>query len=130
MWTDATGAQHCRTGERYASDMTEAEWAVLAPLMPAARRGGRPRTTDLREVMNALLYLLRTGCRWRMLLKDFLEHPAVYGVCQEFVQLRIWDDIHAVFLRMVRERLQRNAEPSAAIIDSQSVKSAEKGATD
>ena len=61
MWTDATRAQHCRTSERYASDLTDAEWAVLAPLLPAARSGGRPRTTDMREVMNALLYLLRSG---------------------------------------------------------------------
>ena len=71
MWTEATRAQHCRAGERYASDLTDAEWAVLAPLMPTARRGGRPRTTDMRAVMNAQLYLLRTGCQWRMLPKDF-----------------------------------------------------------
>ena len=127
MWTDATRAQHLRRGERYASDLTDAEWAVLAPLMPPPRRGGRPRTTDMREVMNALLYLLRTGCQWRMLPKDFPPHPTVYGYFQEFVQLRIWDGIHAVLLKMVRERMQRDAEPSAAIIDSQSVKNAEKG---
>ena len=127
MWTKATRAQHRRTGERYPSDLSDAEWAVLAPLMPTARRGGRPRTTDMREVMNAQLYLLRTGCQWRMLPKDFPPHPTVYGYFQEFVQLRIWDHIHAVLLKMLRERLQRNAEPSAAIIDSQSVKSAEKG---
>ena len=127
MWTDATRAQHLRRGERYASDLTDAEWAVLAPLMPPPRRGGRPRTTDMREVMNALLYLLRTGCQWRLLPKDFPPHPTVYGYFQEFVQLRIWDGIHAVLLRMVRERMQRDAEPSAAIIDSQSVKNAEKG---
>jgi transposase len=127
MWTDATRAQHCRAGDRYASDLTDAEWAVLAPLMPAARRGGRPRTTDMRAVMNAQLYLLRTGCQWRMLPKDFPPHPTVYGYFQEFVQLRIWDDIHAVLLKMLRERMQRNAEPSAAIIDSQSVRNAEKG---
>jgi transposase len=126
MWTDATRAQHRRTGERYASDLTDAEWAVPA-LLPPRRRGGRPRTTDMRAVMNAQLYLLRTGCQWRMLPKDFPPHPTVYGYFQEFVQLRIWDDIHAVLLKMLRERMQRNAEPSAAIIDSQSVKSAEKG---
>ena len=110
MWTDATRAQHLRAGERYASDLTDAEWAVLAPLMPPPRRGGRPRTTDMREVMNALLYLLRTGCQWRLLPKDFPPHPTVYGYFQEFVQLRIWDGIHAVLLRMVRERC--NATPS------------------
>src|ERR1700694_1440694 len=127
MWTDTTRARHERAGDRYASDLTDAEWATLAPLIPAARRGGRRRTTDMREVMNALLYLLRTGCQWRMLPKDFPPHPTVYGYFQEFIQSRVWDEIHAVLLKLLRERMQRDAEPSAAVIDSQSVKNAEKG---
>ena len=129
MWTVENRRAYERTGLRYPSDLSDAEWAVLAPLMPTARRGGRPRTTDMREVMNAQLYLLRTGCQWRMLPKDFPPHPTVYGYFQEFVQLRLWDEIHAALLKMLRERMQRSAEPSAAIIDSQSVKNAEKGGT-
>ena len=127
MWTDETRARHERACERYSSDLSDAEWALLAPLMPPPRRGGRPRTTDMREVMNALMYLLRTGCQWRMLPKDFPPHPTVYGYFQEFIQLRVWDKIHDTLLKIVREKMQRNGEPSAGIIDSQSVKSAEKG---
>ena len=127
MWTDTTRARHERAGERYASDLTDAEWATLAPLIPPARRGGRRRTTDMREAMNALLYLLRTGCQWRMLPKDFPPHPTVYGYFREFIQSRVWDEIHAVLLKLLREKMQRNPQPSAAVIDSQSVKNAEKG---
>ena len=127
MWTDESRARRERACERYASDLSDAEWAVLGPLMPPPRRGGRPRTTDMREVMNALLYLLRTGCQWRLLPKDFPPHQTVYGYFQEFIQLRVWDQIHDTLLKILREKVQRNGEPSAAIIDSQSVKSAEKG---
>ena len=70
-WTKITRVEHARAGQRYASDLTEREWALISPFIPPARRGGRPRTTDLREVVNALLYMASTGCQWRMLPKDF-----------------------------------------------------------
>ena len=78
-WTDITREQHKRAGLRYPSDLTDAEWAVVAPLLPPARPGGRPRTTDLREVVNAILYLASSGCQWRMLPKDFPPLSTVQG---------------------------------------------------
>jgi len=78
--------------------------------------------------MNAQLYLLRTGCQWRMLPKDFPPHPTVYGYFQEFVQLRIWDDIHAVLLKMLRERMQRNAEPRLPSSTARASRAPKKGA--
>ena len=72
MWTEITRPKYDRTGLRYASDLTDAEWRVIEPHMPAAKALGRPRTTDLREVVNAILYVLRSGCPWRLLPKDFL----------------------------------------------------------
>ncbi len=69
-WTEITRRDYRRDGLRYASDLTDAEWALIAPLMPACKRAGRPRTTDLRQVMDALLYMATTGCQWRMLPKD------------------------------------------------------------
>ena len=71
MWTETTRPKYERKGLRYASDLTEAEWGVIGPLLPPCKRLGRPRTTDLREVVNAILYMARTGCQWRMLPKDF-----------------------------------------------------------
>ena len=70
-WTEFTRRRYERSGGKYASDATDAEWALIAPLMPAVRRTGRPRTTDLREVFNAILYIATTGCQWRMLPNDF-----------------------------------------------------------
>ena len=71
MWTEITRPQYERSGLRYASDLTDEEWKVIMPLLPPAKKLGRPRTTDLREVLNAILYMARTGCQWRMLPKDF-----------------------------------------------------------
>ena len=71
MWTETTRPKYERKGLRYASDLTEAEWGVIGPLLPPCKRLGRPRTTDLREVVNAILYMARTGCQWRMLPKTF-----------------------------------------------------------
>ena len=76
-WTELTRRQHERVGGKYASDLTDAEWAVIAPLMPPRKITGRPRTTELRDVFDALLYIATTGCQWRMLPNDF---PAVSTV--------------------------------------------------
>ena len=79
MWTEITRRKYQREGQRYASDLTDAEWALIAPHMPAVKRLGRPRETELRRVLDAILYIARTGCQWRMLPKDFPPFTTVQG---------------------------------------------------
>jgi len=76
-WTDITREVHNREAERYPSDLTDAEWALIAPLLPPAKPGGRPRTTDLRDVADAILYIASSGCQWRMLPKEFPPYSTV-----------------------------------------------------
>ena len=78
-WNDTARVEHRRTADRYPSDLMEREWALIAPLLPPARRGGRPRTTDLRSVVDAILYMASSGCQWRMLPKDFPPVSPVQG---------------------------------------------------
>jgi transposase len=127
MWTSEDRSRCVRRGERYATDLSDAEWERLGPLIPSARRGGRPRTTNMREALNALLYLLRTGCQWSMLPKEFPPRSTVYNIFRQWQRDGDWDRIHQALLQQLREQLERDASPSAGIIDSQSVKSAEKG---
>jgi putative transposase len=127
MWTASARHQYRRTGGRYATDVTDAEFARIEPLLPAAKGGGRRRTTVLREVLNALLYLLRTGCPWRMLPREFPPRSTVYGYFRRFWQDGIWSTIQATLLPTARERAGRETQPTAAIIDSQSVKTTEAG---
>ena len=93
MWTETTRQKYEREGQRYASDLTDAEWALIEPHMPALKRLGRPRETELRAVLDAILYIARTGCQWRMLPKDF---PAVHHGARLFLQLArrrpAWED--------------------------------------
>ena len=127
MWTEITRSQYRREGLRYSSDMTEAEWLVLEPLFPAAARLGRPRTTDLRSVVNGILYLSMSGSQWRLLPKDF---PPVSTVQRYFYRWRndgIWDQINHLLVMQVREAMGREASPTAGVIDSQSVKTTECG---
>ena len=108
--------------------MTDEEWELLAPLIPAAKPGGRPRHTDMRAAMNAILYLLRTGCPWRYLPRDgFPPRSTVYNIFRNFQRDGVWQAIWERLHMALRERMGRQASPTAAIIDSQSVKSAEKG---
>jgi transposase len=128
MWTAANRRDYERAGQRYPSDLTDAEWALVAPLIPPAKRGGRHRTVDIREVLNGIFYVLSTGCQWRALPKDLPPRSTVH----EYLQLWDWDGTlirlhHALFVQ-ARELAGKEASPSVAIIDSQSVKSAEKGA--
>jgi transposase len=88
MWTEAARKQHAPRKERYPSHLTDREWALIAPLTPPARRGGRPLETDMREVMNAVRYVLRTGCQWRQLPKDFPPRSAVYQLFLGMVAIR------------------------------------------
>ncbi|MGH6898650.1 MAG: IS5 family transposase, partial [Geminicoccaceae bacterium] len=127
MWTVSARAQYRRCDRRYASDVTDAEFALIEPLLPAAKRGGRPRGTALREVLNAILYLLRTGCPWRLLPKDFPPKSTVYGYFRRFGQEGVWQRIWMVLTMAAREQAGKDAQPSAGIVDSQSVKTTEAG---
>lgn len=128
MWTQAARKQHAPRKERYPSDLTDAEWALIAPMIPPAQRGGRPRETDMREVMNAVRYVLRTGCQWRQLPRDFPPRSTVYGYFWEWSRYGLLDHIHHALLVACREDEGREASPTAAIIDTQAVKATEKGA--
>lgn len=127
MWTAETRARYDRSGLRYPSDLTDAEWALIEAMIPPAKRGGRKREVDVREVVNGLLYVLETGCPWRHLPKDFPPKSTVHG----YFDLWAWDGtlerIHEALHQALREKESREASPSAAIIDSQSAKSTEKG---
>jgi transposase len=119
--------EHNREGLRYPSDMTDVEWALAAPFVPPARRGGRPRTADMREVLNAMLYVAASGCAWRLLPKCF---PPVSTVRRYFYAWRnasLFEAINTVLVMNLREIEGREAPPSAGVIDSQSVKTTESG---
>jgi putative transposase len=111
----------------YPSDLTNEQWKLIEPLLPPVKPGGRPRTTELREVINGILYLVRTGCSWRMLPHDFPPWPTVHDYYWKYRRDGIWDQIHESLHKRVRVQAGRQASPSAAIIDSQSVKTASKG---
>ena len=113
--------------QRYPTDLTEAAWTLLAPLVPAAKPGGRPRTTAMREVVNAILYSLRSGCQWRMLPQEFPPHQPVYHYFWTWRWAGVWERMHDTLRGDVREASGRTREPSAGIIDSQTVQTTEKG---
>ena len=127
MWTPETRPLYNRDHLRYPSDVTDAEWELIAPLIPPAKRGGRKRSVDVREILNGIMYVLSTGCQWRALPKDLPPRSTVY----DYLGLWSWngtlDRIHHELYIRCREHEGREASPTAAVIDSQSVKSAEKG---
>lgn len=128
MWTAAQRARHRPVGTAFPSNLSDEEWAQLEPLIPAATPGGRPRKTDMRSAMNAILYLLRTGCPWRYLPRDgFPPRSTVYNIFRKFQHDGVWEAIWAELAMALRERLGREASPTAAILDSQTLKAAEKG---
>ena len=127
MWTVENRPRYNRDKLRYPSDLTDEEWALVEPLIAPGKRGGGKRTVVMREVMNGVMYVLSTGCQWRAIPKDLPPCSTLFG----YLDLWSWDGtlerIHHELYVKCREREEREASPTAAIIDSQSVKSAEKG---
>lgn len=111
----------------YPSDLTDKQWQIIQPLIPKAKPGGRERTTDTREVLNAVFYVLKSGCDWRMLPHDFPKWQTVYDYFSDWKTDGTWKKIHDKLRDKVRLKAGKKKQPTAGIIDSQSVKTAEKG---
>lgn len=127
MWTVENRPRYDRSGLRYPSDLTDAEWSLINPLIPPAKKGGNKRTVDIREVVNGLMYILSTGCQWSALPKDLPPKSTVNDYFRRWQDDRTLDRVHHALYVACREKAGREASPTAAIIDSQSVKAAEKG---
>ncbi len=127
MWTPTTREQHSRAGLRYGSDLSDGEWAIIAPFMPPPAKTGRPRRWPMREIVNAIFYVLRSGCAWRLLPKDFPPMTTVYGWFLRFRREGMFATINHHLVMQDRQRVGREASPTAAVIDSQSVKTTEAG---
>jgi transposase len=127
MWTNENRLRYDRSKLRYPSDLTDEEWALIAPVIPPAKRGGGKRTVSIREVVNGLMYVLSSGCQWRAIPKDLPPRSTVNGYFALWGYDGTLDRIHHALYVKCREQAEREASPTAAIIDSQSVKSAEKG---
>ena len=128
MWTaDHRIAAAARKGLRYPSDLTDSEWVLIEPMIPPAKRGGRRREVNVREVLNAIFYVLSTGCQWQALPKDLPPKSTAH----HYFGLWDWDGtlerIHHALYVAVREQEGREASPTMAIIDSQTAKGAQKG---
>jgi transposase len=127
MWTTKNCKRYDRGRLRYPGDLTDEEWSLVAPLIPPAKCGGNKRTVNLREVMNGIMYVLSTGCQWRAIPKDLPPRSTLFGYLDLWSYDGTLDCIHHALFMACREQGERDASPTAAIIDSQSVKSAEKG---
>ena len=126
-WTEAARAQYARADLRYASDTRDDEWALIAPLLPAESALGRPREVDLRDVVDAILYLARTACPWRLLPKDFPPPSTVQRYFYGWQRDGTWHGVNHELVMLAREKEGREASPTAGVIDSQSVKTTESG---
>src|SRR5271163_1223466 len=127
MWTNENRARYDRSHLRYPSDLTDDEWKLVEPLIPPGKRGGDKRTVVMRELVDGLMYILSTGCQCRAIPKDLPPRSTLY----DYFDLWSYDGtlgrIHETLYGKCREQAEREASPTAAIIDSQSIKSAEKG---
>jgi transposase len=127
MWKAENRQRYNRDKLRYPSDLTDAEWSQVEAMIPPARRGGRRREVDVREVVNGVMYVLSTGCPWRYVPRDLPPSGTLYGYLQRWGYDGTLDDLHYALYQKCRDQAERDASPTACIIDSQSVKSAEKG---
>jgi putative transposase len=127
MWTSRNRARYDRSKLRYPSDVTDEEWELIVLLIPPGKSGGGKRTVIMREVVNGLMYVLSTGCQWRAIPKDLPPKSTVYDYFDLWTYDGTLQRIHHALYEQCREQAQREPSPTAAIIDSQSVKSAEKG---
>ena len=127
MWTTENRSRYDRARLRYPSDLTDDEWSHVEPLIPPAKRGGRKREVDVREVLNGIMYVLSTGCQWQYLPKDLPPKSTVHDYLDRWSYDGTLEKIHHSLYVKCREEIGREASPTACVIDSQSVKSAEKG---
>jgi len=127
MWTPTTRAQHNREHLRYETDLTDAEWAILEPLLPGPSETGRPPKWSKREIVNAIFYVLRGGVPWRLIPKDLPPKSTVFDHFSSWRDNGVFASINHCLVMADRERVGREASPSAAVIDSQSVKTTESG---
>lgn len=127
-WTETTRKKYARNSARYTSDLTDEEWALVEPLLPPPATGrGRPRTTDLRDVMDGLLYMATTGCQWRQIPTDFPYYTTLQNYFYAWSRMGLWVQINWLLVMQAREKIGRKASPTAGAIDSQSVKTTESG---
>ena len=127
MWAPTTRKRHNRPTARYQTDLTDKEWQLVEPHLPAARKTGRPRAWPMREIINAIFHVLRGGIAWRLPPSDFPPWPTVYRWFAAFRDGSVFEKINHALVMADRERIGRDASPSAALIDSQSVKTTEAG---
>jgi len=127
MWTTENRPRYNRDKLRYPSDVTDDEWALCAPEIPPAKRGGRKRTVDVRQILNGIMYVLSTGCQWRYIPKDLPPRSTLHDYLQRWDHDGTLGKLHYALYVKCREQADREASPTACVIDSQSVKSAEKG---
>src|SRR6201998_4986953 len=120
MWTEITRRKYGRDGQRYASDVTDAEWALIEPHMPATKRLGRPRETEFRAVLDAILYIARTGCQWRMLPKDFPPFTTVQGYFYDWRDDGLFEKINFALLLQAREAAGPGASPPGGGVGGES----------
>jgi putative transposase len=127
MWTPTTRRQHSRAGLRYGSDLTDREWAIIEPFLPPEAASGRKRTWLMREIINAICYVLRGGIAWRLMPDSFAPWCTVYRWFARLRDAGTWEVINHHLVMRDRERVGREASPTAAVVDSQSVKTTESG---
>ena len=127
MWPPPPVRHHSRAGLCYETDLTDAEWAVIGPLMPGPASCGRPPIWTMREILNAIVYVLRGGIAWRLIPKDLLPRSTAFGYCARWRDEGLFVSINHQLVMADRERVGREASPSAAVLDSQSVKTNESG---